>query len=256
MKVYGRSSVSELLDDRVVYRNLVPQDPQVPPLANIRDEIGLPGGVTPRKSEPAYAQVIAYMLQAARALDLPSARIEHLVYVGDTRLNDGTAFENICQAVGWKGAAFIAAERAEPTQVEISQKAGTVLYAANRWAAIRGFDQFCHRQGWAIDETTAVVIDLDKTMLGARGRNDAVIDQARVDAVRRTVGGLLGGAFDPTMFQTAYDCLNQPIYHAFTTDNQDYLAYVCLILGSGLWTLGALVRDIEQGRMVDFKQFI
>ena len=38
----------------------------------------------------------------------------------------------------------------------------------------------------------------------------------------------------PPSFQTAYERLNQPEYHPFTTDNQDFLVYICLILGGGL----------------------
>jgi hypothetical protein len=54
----------------------------------------------------------------------------------------------------------------------------------------------------------------------------------------------------------AYDCLNQPRFHPFTSDNQDYLAYVCLILGSGLYVLDPLVDEIDSGRVASFSQFI
>jgi hypothetical protein len=252
MKAHGRTSVHEFLGDLIVYRNLVPLDPRLPPLSDIGPSVGLPEGVIPRKSEPAYARAIVHLLRQARALEAPGARIERLVYVGDTRLNDGTAFANICRAGGWPGYAFIAAEGEGPAQVEISES----LYLSNRWAALADFDRFCHEQGLALDEGAAVIVDLDKTALGARGRNDQVIDRARVEAVRRTVGDLLGDRFDAAGFQGAYDCLNQPEFHPFTTDNQDYLAYTCLILGSGLLALEALVSDIRTGRLVGFEQFI
>jgi hypothetical protein len=100
------------------------------------------------------------------------------------------------------------------------------------------------------------VVDLDKTALGARGRNDHVIDGARVEAVRRTVGELLGNDFDPQAFQVAYDVLNQPEFHPFTADNQDYLAYICLILGSGIFQLDPLVAEVNGGQMASFHQFI
>jgi hypothetical protein len=172
-------------------------------------------------------------------------------------MNDGIAFANLCRAGGWPGLAFIGAERRDaPAHVEVvAQDVGT-LYLANRWAALADFDRFCQAEGRPVDVGTAVVIDLDKTALGARGRNDSVIDQARVEAVRRTIGDLLGTAFDAGEFQTAYDRLNQPAFHAFTADNQDYLAYVCLVLGSGLYQLAPLVVEIEAGQMVSFHQFI
>ncbi|MGD9145013.1 MAG: hypothetical protein PVI80_05575 [Anaerolineae bacterium] len=256
MQNYGRASVHEFLGDFVVYRNLVPQDERLPSLAGVRPLVGLPDELVPRKSAPEYAQVIAYLLRQARALDRPGVPIERLVYVGDTHLNDGTAFANICQAGDWPGLAFIGAERDVPAKVEIVEQAGRKLFLANRWSALADFDRFCRQEGVWLDERAAVIVDLDKTALGARGRNDHVIDGARVEAVRRTVGDLLGEGFDPASFQAAYDILNQPEYHSFTSDNQDYLAYICLILGSGLYALGPLVDEVDAGRMVSFQQFI
>ncbi len=256
MKAHDRTAVSEFLGDFIVYRNLIPQDDRLPPLAELGPSLGLPAGETPRKTSPAYARVMAEMLRRARALDLPGVPITRLVYVGDTRLNDGTAFANICRAGGWPGLAFIAAEREEPARVQVVEEEGRSLYLANRWAALADFDRFCRERGLPVDQGTAVVIDLDKTTLGARGRNDHVIDGARVEAVRRTVGDLLGAGFDAEAFQTAYDLLNQPEFHPFTTDNQDYLAYMCLILGSGLYALEPLVARIRAGSLASFRQFI
>ena len=256
MKVYDRTSVSEFLGDRVVYRNLVPLDDRLPPLAELYPRLGLTAGETPRKTSPDYARVIVELLRQARALDLPGVPIKRLVYVGDTRLNDGTAFVNICRAGDWPGLAFIAAETQTPARVEVVEQEIGTLYLANRWAALADFDRFCRERGLPVDQETAVVVDLDKTALGARGRNDHVIDQARVEAVRRTVGDLLGAGFDPQDFQAAYDTLNQPTFHPFTTDNQDYLAYVCLILGSGLYSLEPLVARIRAGSLSSFQQFI
>jgi len=100
------------------------------------------------------------------------------------------------------------------------------------------------------------VIDIDKTALGARGRNGQVIDRARVQAVQDTVATLLGGDFDLDAFLRAYNLLNQPEFHPFTADNQDYLAYICLMLGSGLYQLEKIVEDVRAGRLASFEQFI
>jgi hypothetical protein len=256
MRNYGRTSILEFLGDLVVYRNLAPMDRRLPPLEEVRPQVGLPAGVVPRKSEPEYARVIVHLLRQARALDAPGTPIERLIYVGDTRLNDGTAFANLCRAGDWPGLAFIAAERPDPARVEIAEQEEGTLYLANRWAALGDFDRFCREQRFPLDEQTAVIVDLDKTALGARGRNDHVIDQARVEAVRCTVGDLLGDDFNSEDFQTAYDCLNQPEFHPFTADNQDYLAYVCLIIGSGMVRLEPLVTEVRAGRLATFGGFI
>jgi hypothetical protein len=264
MKIYGRTSVHEFLGDFVVYRNLIPLDRRLPSLDDVREQAGIPEGVTPRKSERAYARVIVQLLRAARALDMSGAvpEIERLIYIGDTRMNDGTAFANIARAGGWPGLAFIASEDDDPAEVEVSEDTHGALYLTNRWMSIANtasgpsFERFCRERGFPIDEQTAIIVDLDKTALGARGRNDHVINQARVEAVRRTVGDLLGDDFDPERFQTAYDELNQSEFHPFTADNQDYLAYICLILGSGLYQLEPLVERVRAGRMASFVQFI
>jgi hypothetical protein len=101
-----------------------------------------------------------------------------------------------------------------------------------------------------------VVIDLDKTAIGARGRNGHTIDAARVRAVHVTVAGILGEAFDPAAFQRAYNLLNQPEFHPFTADNQDYLAYICLVLGSGLYDLEEVVARVRSGSLANFRSFI
>jgi hypothetical protein len=256
MRNYGRASVSSFLSDFIVYRNLEPLDKRLAPLADVQAEVGLPADTIPRKSEGAYARVVALLLQQARALDAPGVPLERLVYVGDTRLNDGTAFANICRAGGWRGLAFIGSERDEPLQIEIVEQAEGALYVANRWTALGEFHRFCKQRGFPLDDRTAVIVDLDKTALGARGRNDHVIDRVRVEAVRRTVDDLLGDQLDSSSFQAAYDLLNQPEFHPFTTDNQDYLAYICLILGSGLYRLDPLVVRVRAGRMATFPQFI
>jgi hypothetical protein len=177
-------------------------------------------------------------------------------------MNDGTAFANIASAGGWPGLAFIATEDGDPTPPEIVERKEGVVYLANRWAAIAdcasppSFEQFCRERGFPIDELTAVIVDLDKTALGARGRNDHVINQARVEAVRRTIADLLGHDLDPERFQVAYAELNRTEFHPFTADNQDYLAYICLILGSGLYPLEPLVDRVRAGQMMSFAQFI
>jgi hypothetical protein len=246
----------EFLGDFVVYRNLVPMDGRLPPLAEIRPRVGLSASTIPRKSEPDYARVLVVMLQEARSLEAPGAHISRLIYVGDTRMNDGTAFVNICRAGGWPGLAFIGADRDAPARVDLEVQGGSTLYVANRWAMVADFDRYCRAEGFPLDEQAAIIVDMDKTAMGARGRNDHIINQVRVEAVRRTVGQLLGDDFDAGSFQAAYDCLNQSEFHPFTADNQDYLAYICLILGGGLYPLETVVSEVRAGSLATFQQFL
>ena len=262
MKVFGRATVNEFLNDRIVYRNLAPQDGRLPPLDEIRGELGLPPRQIPRKSEPDYGRLIVHFLKLARSFEAPGTAIRRLIFIGDTHLLDATAFDNICNLGGWPGLAFIGAETAQPLKIEVVPSAGgQTVFLSNRWSALGGegeksFTRFCSEQGFPIDEATALVVDLDKTAIGARGRNAEVIDQARVQAVYDTVSKLLGATFDQKTFRSAYDQLNQFEFHPFTADNQDYLAYICLILGGGLYDLEGLVESVRRKNMQTFRQFI
>ncbi len=257
MKNYGLSTVSEFLEDQIVYRNLQPADASLPGLAAIAPKIGLSQGGAPRKTQPAYAQVVAYLLQEVQHRRGVNGNIRNLVLIGDTRMLDGTAFTNLCQAGGWRGAAFIGSENNQPASFQVEElPGGDLIYLANRWSALTDFDRFCQDQGIPGDESTALVIDLDKTTLGARGRNAHTIDQARVNAVQHTVADLLGKSFDLQLFKTAYELFNQVEFHPFTADNQDYLAYICLVIGSGLEDADGLARQVREKRLNSFDDFI
>jgi hypothetical protein len=210
----------------------------------------------PRKTTFEYARVITYLVEQARKLDNPGSHINRIVFIGDTRLNDGTAFRNICHSGKWPGIAFIASEQKEPLDYKIDEQEAGTLFLANRWEALAEFNQFCQRREFRIDENSAVLIDLDKTTLGARGRNDRVIDQVRLEAAAQTVGSLLGEENDPERFQTAYLRLNQTEFHAFTQDNQDYLVYICLMIGISLFDLESLVVDVKSGKVATFDEFL
>ena len=257
MKNYGRTSLEEFLGGRVVYRNLVPADPQLPGLAETAARIGLPAGRVPRKSEADYARVILSLLERAQGLRGVRQPLRRLLYVGDTRLLDGKAFANLCAAGGWPGLAFIGSEDTRPPAIEmLPGEAGGSIYLANRWSAMADFAAYSAGHGFPVDEATAVVVDIDKTALGARGRNGGVIDAARLQALEDTVAGLLGPAFDPVSFRAAYRLLNEPEFHPFTADNQDNLAYLCLMLGCGLVPLETLVDGIRSGQLASFGELL
>jgi hypothetical protein len=243
----AKSSLYDLFGDLVVYRDLNPVDPRLPRFEAATAEIGLPGTTRPRKHEPSYAQTMAWFLRQARDIERPGTFIEELVYLGDTVLSDSNAFRNLCSAGGWRGWAFIGAEKDEALAIAEQDD----IYTANRWTALAPFVSWMLKQGAVLDAHTAVIIDIDKTALGARGRNDGAIDRARVTAIEATVAEALGPAFDAASFRRAYVELNQARYHSFTADNQDYLAYVCLMLGTGISTLEDMLADIAAGRLAN-----
>jgi hypothetical protein len=257
MRNYGRTSIDEFLGERVVYRNLEAADPRLPRLRDLGKFTGLPPGRIPRKTEPAYARAGALLLQEAQRLRGVLQPIRRLIFVGDTRLLDETAFANLCLAGGWSGLAFIGSEDSEPAAVEVQpNEAGRWLYRSNRWAALADFERHAQANDFPVDEATAVVLDIDKTAIGARGRNGQVIDRARKQAVRDTLAELLGDSFDLEAFEAAYELLNRPEFHPFSGDNQDYVAYLCLVLGSRLYSLEGLVNRIRVRSLVSFEHLL
>lgn len=258
MELYGRSTISEFLGDNIAYRSLNPLDTRLPSLDELRASVRIPDQGVPRKTSADYANLISHLLKRARALKAPRTNINQLVFVGDTRLNDATAFNNICAAGDWPGVAFICAENVqEKPYAEILRKEEKrVIYMANRWELLKNFDQLLAKHDFFIDERTAIILDLDKTCLGARGRNDHVINQARVEAAFTTVRTLIGKDFDSEAFEVSYNLFNTPDFHDFTTDNQDYLVYMCLIVSTGLYKQEQLADDIRSRRIFRFDSFL
>lgn len=252
--VQGKAALSDFLGDLVIFRKLEPMDSRLPGLKMAWQEMGLPDSRLPRKAERAYAVAVTWLLRQAQTLENPGKEIKELVYLGDTALLDAQAYRNLLDVSGWPGWAFIGSEQAARPPVIEEKEANVTL--SNRWAAIYPWLMGLLARGARLDEHTAVVVDIDKTALGARGRNSKPIDDARMEGVERTVQAALGDRFDRDLFRQAYNELNQPAYHSFTADNQDYLAYICLIIGAGYCSLEELTADVQAGRMVDFAQFI
>lgn len=246
-----RAGLHAILGDFVVYRNLEPADERLRGLPDFWQEIGLSSYRIPRKLEPDYATAVVHFLDQAQALRFPNRSLKRLLYIGDTVMNDGTAISNLGRHRPILG--VICTEKPEEAKkVNVDQGVMT----ANRWQALRDFVPFVTEEGFFFDEEMAAIIDLDKTAMGARGRNDRAIDAARVEAVRRTMAEVLGSQFDMKEFRTIYDELNQPPYHPFTADNQDYLAYICLMVGGGVYDYETLLADLAARRLGTFAQFV
>jgi len=258
MKFYGRSTISEFLGDSIAYRNLNPLDTRLPSLDELRASVRIPNQGVPRKTSGDYANLVSHLLKRARALESPKTKINRLIFIGDTRLNDATAFNNICAAGDWPGIAYICDEKKQdaPYHEILQQEENRLLYLANRWEMLKDFNHYLVPHDIFVDENTAIILDLDKTCLGARGRNDKVINQARVEAAFNTVKELIGSEFDADAFEQSYNLFNEPEFHPFTTDNQDYLVYVCLMVSAGLFEREKLAGDIRGGKVFRFDQFL
>jgi len=253
---YGRSTVSDFLGDQIVFRNLLPCDPRLPGLPDLRQNLNYTKHFLPRKSMPEYGEVITEIVQAAQQLSAPGTSLQRCIYIGDTRMNDGQAFLNICRASGWDGIAFIGADYPGSVKVVLEQINLETLFIANRWKALDQFETYLKVKNFKVNKQTVVLFDVDKTILGARGRNDQSIDAKRLAAADDTLFDALGSDYNPTVFQDAYKIFNQVEYHPFTTDNQDYLVYICLIICSGLISQSDLVQNVRNRHHPNFMDFL
>lgn len=256
IRSFGLASAAEFLEDRILYRSLQPLQPGLPGLEACIAELGLPAGRTPRKHEADYARVVAHILQAAQRLRLPGQPIRSLIYIGDSELLDRTAFANLCQVSGWRGFAFIGDETSDPPQTRQQPHPPGEVYLANRWSALAEFDRYCAHNGCPVDAQTAAVIDLDKTILGARRRNAQSIDRSRSAAMQQALAQIIGTGFDPAQFELVYRTFNQAAFHPFTSDNQDYLAYICLVILAGWTSLASMQQAVLQEELESFEQLI
>ena len=248
--MYPRKTVADFLGDRVVYRNLIPADPTLPGLADIWQEVGLNTLRVPRKTEPVYAAAAHRLLQAAQARrGLPPLR--HLLFIGDTPLNDATSARNLGEYLPMRG--FIGQDRlTEEKRINLE---GSLMFA-NRWSALADFLEWAQSEGFIFDQQTVLLLDLDKTTFGPRGRNDKVIDQARVTALRLIAQDCLRDNFDETSLYNIYNHLYQSRYHPFTRDNQDYLAYITLMAAAQIYPAARLYADLDGNRLTGFHQFV
>ena len=254
LRNFGRGRLSDYFADFVIYRNLEPLDRRLRGLKSAGYKMGLSSDRIPRKFEPDYAKAAVWFAEEAQKLRRSTIALQEILFVGDTLLNDGQAYHNIVKVSGWKGSCFIGADRLkhEPA-VEIEDQ---LLYNANRWAALGDWVPWLRDQKFSLDERTLLIVDIDKTALGAKGRNDQVIDRARLQGIYRTMDSVLGDDFDRTAFERQYGELNRARYHSLTEDNQDYLAYICLVLNTGLIGYEDLLSEINNGSLNDFEQFL
>ena len=249
--MYSRYPLSRILEERVVFRSLEPCDNRLQGLSQLRGRLEIPEGLVPRKTSPTYARVIVDLLQQAQRARGEVAPLRHVVFVGDTRMNDGQAASNLRAHLPLHG--FIGADRLqEQPSVEIESS----LMIANRWATIGEFAQWLKSFDVHLDSTTALIVDIDKTAIGARGRNDHVIDAARVEAVRLVIEKTIGGAFDEVSFRAVYDQLNTTVYHPFTEDNQDYLAYISLMAVGEVYPGAEMWEDLNAGTLSSLDAFV
>lgn len=239
------ATIADLTADRVVYRDLEPCDPHLPGLAALAGVLGLPAGQIPRKRDPAYARVILALARAAQQ-QRGGPPLSSIAVIGDTE-NDRLLAAHT-RALGELPAyGFIGEER---------PGGGALVWAddtadAQSWGALSAWAEALEQRGvaWA---SCALLIDIDKTLLGPRGCSDGAIDEARAEGAMIVAGELLGSALDEGAFRQVYAELCKKPWHPFTLDNQDYVVATALLAVAGAAELSALRAQIDAGAPPSF----
>jgi hypothetical protein len=239
-------TIAELTDDRVLYRDLQPVDPELPGLRELAPELGIAPGRLPRKRDADYARVvlgIARIAQQRRGEELGA-----LLVLGDTE-NDRRLGLGLAEIAGAPTFTFIGVD-APDLPVELRWE-GT-LAQASRWFLIDDFLEQVGGRGAHAHAGLVILADIDKTLLGPRGRSDGSIDSARVDAAEATATQLLGSELDAEAFRAAYKGLCHSRFHPFTEDNQDYVAYTALLTAAGVLRLEELRSRLDARSLGSF----
>ncbi len=249
MWVYsGKITLKKLLGERIFYRDLNPVDPLLPRFSDILRETGLEMSFAPRKTSTHYARIILQFLRRSAP-----AWPKQIFFFGDTPGNDGAVVQNLSRLSGARVFGFIGRDaQNQPPRLETRPP----LFLANRWELIVRFFEELLTEGLDLRAPTAVFFDMDKTLLGARGRNDAQIDAARMDGVRNLIQQTVADRWKEEQFFFIYKTLNQPEYHFLTEDNQDYLAFICLMIMAGVWNFDELLHLLIQQKITSFGDFL
>lgn len=255
MSVMGQIKLSDVYDDLVIYRNLEPLDKRIKGLRRAAGRMGVMNDSIPRKHDEDYAAATVWFIEEAQQLREVPKNIKELLVIGDSAYNDGHAFKNVRELSRWDGSCFIGAEAfGDKPQGKLDEE--TNIYVANRWGALATWASWLVEQEYRLNEETAVIIDIDKTLFGARGRNDHMIDQARLQGIYRTLDSVLGNRFDKAAFERQYSELSEAKYNHITEDNLDYLVYACLVINATLIQFDELVGQVESGSIDNFPQFV
>lgn len=244
------ATIADITADRVFYRDLEPCDPTLPRLRDLAATLGIRGDQPPRKREAAYAQVALAIAQAAQA-QRQGAPLQTLVVIGDTA-NDRLLAEFARRECGFPAYAFIGVDRpVAPAELIWEGPIAT----ATRWALAHTWITELEARG--IDwPTTALLIDIDKTLLGPRGRSDGAIDDARAEGALAVASDLLGDDLAVPTFRRIYADLCRLPWHGFTLDNQDYVTATALFVSVATMDLEDLRLRVEDEHPYHFAAFL
>ncbi len=216
--MYKIEKLNSIFENYMVFRELNPVRKNLPQFEEIKRELHFER--LPRKKDALYAEALGYIFKSIRDF-------KKVFYIGDTLLSDGAVIKNFAKSGLFYSFGIITREEGEE-QIELREN----FVFNTRWADLRKAIELAESKSFAIDSSTVFVIDIDKTAIGARGRNDSAIDKARTDAIFQLAGEIFE-RFDKDGFFSVYDKLNKKDYFYITSDNQDFVSILSMLIYGG-----------------------
>jgi len=223
--LYKRGKLSDFFENNIVFRELEPVNKKLPGFSVLKDVLRLDR--MPRKKDAEYAQVLSKMFSAA-------GNFSKIIYIGDTLMSDLSVIKNFANSGLFETIGIITREG------EISGFEERENYIFNgSWANLQDILAYIENKFFSTDKNTIVIIDIDKTAIGARGRNEKAIDRARMDAILM----LAEKAFKDISveeFLSVYDKVNKREFFSITEDNQDFVSILSMLVYGGVLTISDL----------------
>ncbi len=241
------ATIADLTGDAVLYRDLEPCDLRLPRLAELRSSLGIAAGPVPRKRDQAYARLILALARADRHIRA-APPLTALAVIGDTE-NDQLLASHLDALGELPAYGFIGEDR--PVATELLHWHGAIA-TATRWHLIEAWAATLEERGVDYPGLT-ILIDIDKTLLGPRGRSDGAIDDARAEGALK-VAHTYYPELNVPAFRRIYAELCRKEWHPYTLDNQDYVVATALLSVVGTLQLDELRTRFDQGTPPSFAE--
>jgi hypothetical protein len=238
-------SVRELAADAVLLRRMRPLSSALPTFEQLCLDAHVPAKIAPRKCDANYARLMLSLTRLTSSRD-PQA----FFYFGDSINNDGSVMCHLARLSGRPVYGFLCNESRE-------EEGRLVLFdgisVSNRWFHLGRFIEACIKvRGAVVDSSVAVLLDMDRTIFGAAGRNHIPLQTARQSAVEKVSTEIVNLPEELAAFRNAYTRLDSARFHKLTLDNQDYLVFVALMCAKGLVDLEEICSRVVDEATYDF----
>ncbi|MGB9694620.1 MAG: hypothetical protein ACP5SB_01385 [Caldisericaceae bacterium] len=206
---FRRGTLNDIFKDYIVFRELRP----IKEGLSSFEELGNKSHKGfPRKKDKEYAAILCQIFRSAMSFS-------KIVYIGDTFLSDLAVIENI-KELGYDVFGVITDETGKNSESKYPY-----IVFNNSW------DQLSNYVVDKINNETVLVVDIDKTAIGARGRNDSSVDKARTDAILDLAKRVFKNP-EKDEFMRLYHYIHAKDFLNFTQDNQDIVSILSLIIYS------------------------